>query len=95
MCYSNTYTWQKCGHFTIRHEYCEDAEKNDPPTFCVTAHEPIFTDISPNDGLYPDINRHPPAPGQTITPSIWEVRLGRIATSGPGNAWYRDSQGQT
>lgn len=88
-------TWEKCGHFSVRHEMCPDALARDPPTFCVAAHMPVATDIDAQDGVCPDETKHPPMPGE-LKVNIWKERLGITRTSGPGNAWYREQrQGQT
>lgn len=74
---------------------CEDALARDPPSFCSAAHVPVFTDIDAADGVCPDRNKHPLAPGQMYN-EAWSARLGITQTSGEGNEWYRQQrQGQT
>ncbi|EME38353.1 hypothetical protein DOTSEDRAFT_75785 [Dothistroma septosporum NZE10] len=95
MCYSNLATWLKCGHYCIRREYCHEALEDTPPSHCQSAFEPKFTDIDEADGVCPDRNNHPSAPGQPSI-SAWSLGLGITATSGEGNDWYRNQdKGQT
>lgn len=115
MCYSNTITWIRCGHFTIKKDFCDEALRRDPPSLCIVcsfialrisnavallltisqeAHAPIFTDVPASDGVCPDVGKHPRGPGKAAM-SAWGMSLGIERTSGPGNAWYRNDQGQT
>lgn len=54
----------------------------------------MFTDVPESDGPCPDIGKHPRGPGQ-VEMSAWSLATGVEKTSGPGNAWYRNNQGQT
>ncbi|KAK4624746.1 hypothetical protein CLAFUW4_05719 [Fulvia fulva] len=96
MCYATMITWQKCGHWRTINEMCEEALEREPPTFCTSAFEPIAIDVDRDDGVCPDLNKHPLAPGEVRAPCAWSVRLGGdTRTAGRGNQWYsQQSQGQ-
>jgi hypothetical protein len=77
MCYVNMITWLKCGHFTVVHQKCDRADRKSPPTFCLSAHEPIATDIEAAQGVCPDAAKH----GENRAASSWAAGLGITRTS--------------
>ncbi|KXS98469.1 hypothetical protein AC578_8062 [Pseudocercospora eumusae] len=85
MCFVNMITWLECGHFRVLHEMCADAARSKPPKFCLSAHEPVATDIPCSTGVCPDAQKHPSVPEQSRAPSF----KGITTTSGRGNIRYR------
>lgn len=51
MCFSNTITWKKCGHYAIRRVFCEDAVARTPQEYCRNAFAPTFTDVDASNGV--------------------------------------------
>ena len=80
MCYANLLTWMKCGHFRVVQEMCSEAQSRQPASLCLSAHEPVATDIDTAHGLCPDASKHP----EHSDRSEWVVSLGIERTSGRG-----------
>ncbi|KAK4609096.1 hypothetical protein CLAFUW4_14615 [Fulvia fulva] len=89
MCYANLLTWMKCGHFRVIQQMCPDAQNRQPASLCLSAHEPVATDIDTAHGCCPDTSKHPGEPDR----SEWVNSLGIERTSGRGWIPYH-SHGQ-
>lgn len=59
MCYVNHILWTKCGHAHTARELCAEARRRTPPTYCASVHEPVATNVSADQGVCPDVTRHP------------------------------------
>ncbi|KXT03654.1 hypothetical protein AC578_5126 [Pseudocercospora eumusae] len=59
MCFKNNLKWERCGHYTVVTEACQDARRRNPPTLCTNVHAPKATMISSGSGFCPDQTKHP------------------------------------